>query len=176
MYMNSFTMMEQNVFCNPQRSHYEGVTRQTTHPQSTPQPVTYLPRTLFLNCLNCRTFCPTSTIWPRSFHQFKQSASDLSSPLYWWWVGENMEISGRELFSLPGRETGPAVWINLPAILHPSILFSLEIDKKFWCGLIAVYTLQSIRMIIISMSRSRLTSESNVTDKAGWADKIHKRE
>ena len=26
-----------------------------------------------------------------------------------WAGGENMEISGRELFSLPGRETGPAV-------------------------------------------------------------------
>ena len=85
-----------------------------------------------------------------------------------WAGGENMEISGRELFSLPGRETGPAVWIHLSAIFCPGPpAFPPNWKQNF---------LRSSKDDMILMSRSRLTSESNVTDKAGWADKIHKRE
>ena len=50
---------------------------------------------------------PNMKFWPRTFHPFNQSALDLRELSTRVGSGENMEILGRETFSLLKRETGP---------------------------------------------------------------------
>ena len=144
MYMNSFTMMEQNVFCNPQRSNYEDATRQTTHPQLNQSLI--LHERFFWAAWIVALFCPTATIWPRSFHQFNHSASDPSSPLYWRWVGRWRKYGNfREGTFFIAWAWNWTCRLNKSSGHFASMTscFPSRLITKFWCGLIAAFTLQS---------------------------------
>ena len=144
-FINSLTMMGQNVFCNSVRSHYEGVTRQTPHPHLNQSLISH--ERFFWAAWIVALFCPTSTIWPRSFHQFNHSASDMSSPLYyWWWVGRWRKYGNfRE-----GTFFIAWAW-NWTCRLSKSSghfasmtsCFPSKLIAKFCFGFTAIYTLQS---------------------------------